>query len=86
MGSSVECYLLPPTEDAPNSRLPILVYRNVLPHPRTEETATEFLTTHRWERRVGHLPVYTRHICIVTDRRLFLGNLGTYWNPTLPSQ
>ncbi|KAF4963341.1 hypothetical protein FSARC_8628 [Fusarium sarcochroum] len=61
MCSSVECYLLPPTEDAPNSRLPILVYRNVLPHPRTEETATEFLTTHRWEKRVGHLPVPTYH-------------------------
>ncbi|KAH6962835.1 hypothetical protein DER45DRAFT_551930 [Fusarium avenaceum] len=63
MGSSVECYLLPPTEDAPNSRLPILVYRNVLPYPRTEETATEFLTTHRWEKRGtwGHIGIRHFH-------------------------
>jgi uncharacterized protein YjlB len=54
MSSSVECYLVPRTEDAPNSRLPILVYRDVLPHPRTEETATQFLTTHHWEKRVCH--------------------------------
>ncbi|KAI1045077.1 hypothetical protein LB505_009397 [Fusarium chuoi] len=51
MSSSVECYLVPRTEDAPNSRLPILVYRDVLPQPRTEETVTRFLTTHRWEKR-----------------------------------
>ncbi|KAH7173166.1 uncharacterized protein B0J16DRAFT_418523 [Fusarium flagelliforme] len=63
MGSSVECYLLPPTADAPNSRLPILVYRNVLPLPRTEETATQFLTTHRWEKRGswGHIGIRHFH-------------------------
>ncbi|RKK13783.1 hypothetical protein BFJ66_g16887 [Fusarium oxysporum f. sp. cepae] len=63
MSSSVECYLVPRTDDAPNSRLPILVYRDVLPQPRTEETATRFLTTHRWEKRGtwGHIAIRHFH-------------------------
>lgn len=50
--SQVECFFVPPTKDVPNSRLPILVYRGVLPHPKTENTATQFLTRNRWEKRV----------------------------------
>ncbi|KAF5718379.1 cupin domain-containing protein [Fusarium mundagurra] len=63
MSLSVECYLVPRTEDAPNSRLPILVYRDVLPQPRTEETVTRFLTTHRWEKRGtwGHIAIRHFH-------------------------
>ncbi|KAF4432580.1 cupin domain [Fusarium acutatum] len=63
MNSSVECYLVSRTEDAPNSRLPIVVYRDVLPQPRTEETATTSLTTHRWEKRGtwGHIAIRHFH-------------------------
>lgn len=52
MSSTVQCYFLTPAADVPNSSLPVLHYRNVLPHPRTEETVTEFLTSHGWEKRV----------------------------------
>ncbi|KAF5563452.1 cupin domain-containing protein [Fusarium napiforme] len=63
MSLSVECYLVPRTEDAPNNRLPILVYRDVLPYPRTEETVTRFLTAHRWEKRGtwGHIAIRHFH-------------------------
>ncbi|KAJ4855288.1 cupin domain-containing protein [Trichoderma breve] len=57
MSLSVECYLLGPTNDAPNSRLPVIHYRNVLPQPQTEETTTQFLTRTGWEKRGtwGHI-------------------------------
>lgn len=52
MSSAVRCYFLTPAADVPNSTLPVLHYQNVLPQPRTEETTTEFLTSHGWEKRV----------------------------------
>lgn len=57
-------FYLPPTLHSPGSTLPILHYRDVLPHPRTEETATEFLTAHTWEKRVrqqAHHSTPTNH-------------------------
>lgn len=52
MPPSVECYLLAPTNDVPNSQLPVILYRDVLPEPRNEETTTKFLTAYGWEKRV----------------------------------
>ncbi|KAL5342057.1 hypothetical protein BJX70DRAFT_386464 [Aspergillus crustosus] len=61
--TSVDTYLLPPTPHAPNSLLPVLHYRNVLPQPLNEETVTKFLTTHQWEKRGtwGHIPIRHFH-------------------------
>ncbi|KAH8702350.1 hypothetical protein BGW36DRAFT_372663 [Talaromyces proteolyticus] len=57
----VNTYFLQSTVYAPNSSLPVLHYRNVLPYPATEENVTSFLTAHKWEKRGtwGHIP--TRH-------------------------
>ncbi|KAK1477621.1 hypothetical protein CTAM01_15139 [Colletotrichum tamarilloi] len=59
----VECYLLSSNPDAPNSPLPVIHYRNVLPEPRNEESVTEFLTRNRWEKRGtwGHIPIRHFH-------------------------
>lgn len=51
--SEPEKYILPPTSYVPNSPLPVLVYRNVLPFPRTEQTVQDFIELHGWERKVG---------------------------------
>ncbi|KAL4882650.1 hypothetical protein BJY04DRAFT_38251 [Aspergillus karnatakaensis] len=51
MPSHPDTYYLPPTAHVPNNPLPVLHYRDVLPHPRTEEQATKFLTAHKWEKR-----------------------------------
>lgn len=52
MPSVLTCYYLMPTGHAPNSPLPVLHYQSVLPEPITEEVATQFLTSHQWEKRV----------------------------------
>lgn len=41
-----EQYKLLPTRHCPNSVLPVLVYRNVLPEPRTEESVSTWLQRH----------------------------------------
>ncbi|KAL4799462.1 hypothetical protein BDV19DRAFT_400729 [Aspergillus venezuelensis] len=46
--ASIQTYFLGPTSHAPNSGLPIIHYRGVLPEPLTEESVTEFLTRDRW--------------------------------------
>lgn len=49
----VENFVLKPTPFAPNSPLPVVIYRNVLPHPRTEDTVEAFLTRHSaWKKGV----------------------------------
>ncbi|EEH38333.2 hypothetical protein PAAG_01254 [Paracoccidioides lutzii Pb01] len=54
----VERFYLQPTTFSPNSPLPVLVYRNVLPQPHSESATTEFLEGNNWERRgtFGHIP------------------------------
>lgn len=47
-----ETYHLSPTLHAPNSRLPILIYRSVLPASPDEDSVTEFLTSNKW-RKLG---------------------------------
>ncbi|KAF5528644.1 Uncharacterized protein CGCA056_v000124 [Colletotrichum aenigma] len=60
---AVQCYFLSPNEDAPNSRLPVLHYRDVLPEPRDEASVTDFLTRNRWEKRGtwGHIGIRHFH-------------------------
>ncbi|KAL4969942.1 cupin domain-containing protein [Aspergillus stella-maris] len=60
---SIQTYFLGPTPHAPNSGLPIIHYRGVLPEPLTEESVTEFLTRDRWEKRGtwGHIPIRHFH-------------------------
>jgi uncharacterized protein YjlB len=63
MGSEPETYLVPRNEYALNSRLPVVVYRDVLPLPLSEAKTTEFLESHAWEKRGcwGHIPVRHFH-------------------------
>jgi hypothetical protein len=51
-------FILQPTPYSPNSSLPVLLYRNVLPDPCTEESATAFLTANAWEKRVSFVYLY----------------------------
>lgn len=47
-----EQYFIPPTKYVPNSDLPVLVYRNVLPSPYEEVSTSQFLEAHNWEKGV----------------------------------
>lgn len=53
MPEQPEEYHIRSTYYSPNNRLPVLVYRDVLPKPYDESTTTEFLTKNGWERRVS---------------------------------
>ncbi|PGH09170.1 hypothetical protein GX51_00924 [Blastomyces parvus] len=54
----VERFYLQPTKYSPNSVLPVLLYRSVLPSPYSAGTTTEFLEENGWEKRgiFGHYP------------------------------
>lgn len=56
MEAQVHCYFLKGTQGAPNSRLPVLVYKNAITSPISEESATRLLTANQWEKRVGSFP------------------------------
>lgn len=50
---SVETFYCAPTETVPNSHLPVLVYRNVLHQPCSEEDKIiEQIEENEWEHRV----------------------------------
>lgn len=49
----VEKFYLQPTVHSPNSPLPVLLYRAILPQPYTEESTSDFLQAHDWEKRVS---------------------------------
>lgn len=74
MAQIVNCHLLPATADAPNNRLPVLHYRNVLPSPVSEDSAIEFLTSNEWEHRVSCLGFWET----ITRIDPGLGNMGTH--------
>ncbi|KAL6890916.1 hypothetical protein GGI43DRAFT_415122 [Trichoderma evansii] len=76
MPPSVECYLLPPTNDVPNNQLPVILYRDVLPEPRNEETTTNFLTAYGWEKRGtwGHISMRHFHPNTHECYGIFQGN------------
>ncbi|KAI1085413.1 hypothetical protein F5B20DRAFT_518260 [Whalleya microplaca] len=48
MAPEPEVHYCAKTLYVPNSKKPILVYRNVLPEPYSEETAKEFLEKNQW--------------------------------------
>ncbi|WEW58158.1 hypothetical protein PRK78_003626 [Emydomyces testavorans] len=50
--SKVERFYLQPTVYSPNSPLPVLLYRGVLPQPYTEESTSRFLEANDWEKKV----------------------------------
>ncbi|KAL2276180.1 hypothetical protein FJTKL_01342 [Diaporthe vaccinii] len=62
MDQIVNCHL-PATADAPNNRLPVLHYRNVLPSPVSEDSTIKFLTANEWEHRGtwGHIDIRHFH-------------------------
>ncbi|KIM93785.1 hypothetical protein OIDMADRAFT_61419 [Oidiodendron maius Zn] len=59
--SSPEQYHLKPTPHVPNSDLPVLVYRNVLPKPYEEDSASHFLEANNWEKRGTWGTIKIRH-------------------------
>ncbi len=48
MAAHPESYFFEQTEFAPNSKLPVLVYRGVLPIPYDEETTTQHVEKNSW--------------------------------------
>lgn len=49
-----EVYYLPATKYVPNNKLPVLVYRKILPEPYDEDSATEFLERNHWVKGVSN--------------------------------
>ena len=43
-----QVYWTKPTQYCPNSKLPVLVYRNVLPEDLTEDTIRQFIESNNW--------------------------------------
>ena len=58
-----ETYYLKRNQHAPNNAHPVLVYRQCLPLPVSEENTTAFLEAHAWERKGtwGHISVRHFH-------------------------
>ena len=58
-----EIYWTSPTAHVPNSKLPVLVYRNVLPADLSVETVTKALETNHWMKGgvFGHYPAHHYH-------------------------
>jgi uncharacterized protein YjlB len=48
-----ECHILPATKYVPNSPLPLLIYRDVLPKPITTKSCQEMIESHGWTRQVS---------------------------------
>ncbi|KAL1887488.1 hypothetical protein Sste5346_010187 [Sporothrix stenoceras] len=56
-----ETYYLEQNKHAPNNPYPVLVYRQCLPLPVSEEKATAFLESHAWERKGAWGHIGQRH-------------------------
>ncbi|KIV77169.1 hypothetical protein PV11_08992 [Exophiala sideris] len=56
-----ETYYLKPNRHAPNSDLPVLIYRDCLPLPLSEGNAKEFLESHAWIQGGTWGHISTRH-------------------------
>ncbi|KAJ9307845.1 hypothetical protein DTO217A2_2601 [Paecilomyces variotii] len=63
MGLIPEQHVIPPNKYALNSPFPVLIYRDALPLPLSEEKTTQFLEANEWEKRGvwGHIPVRHFH-------------------------
>ncbi|KIX07127.1 uncharacterized protein Z518_05104 [Rhinocladiella mackenziei CBS 650.93] len=53
-----ETYYLKPNKHAPNNDMPVLIYRDCLPLPLSEDRTTGFLEAHAWVKKGvwGHIP------------------------------
>jgi len=71
----VDKLFLQPTPYVPNSPLPVLIYRDVLPGPRDEQSVTQFLTRHKaWEKGVSEsIPMFFQ-ATVPTDYTGYLGS------------
>lgn len=58
-----EQHFIPPNKHSPNSVLPVLIYRHVLPLPLSQERTTSFLEANGWVKQGvwGHIPVRHFH-------------------------
>ncbi|KAI1868796.1 hypothetical protein JX265_006775 [Neoarthrinium moseri] len=56
-----EKYYILSTDYSPNNRLPVLIYRNVLPKPHDEACTKEFLERNGWERRGTWGAILAKH-------------------------
>lgn len=74
MAQTVNCHLLPATADAPNSRLPVLHYRNVPPSLLCNDSAISFLTANQWEHRVSRRAFWETTTKVDSGP----GNMGTH--------
>ncbi|CAK7563979.1 MAG: hypothetical protein SEPTF4163_001862 [Sporothrix epigloea] len=63
MALEPETYYLKRNQHAPNNAFPVLVYRQCLPLPVSEEKTTAFLEAHAWEKKGtwGHIGVRHFH-------------------------
>jgi uncharacterized protein YjlB len=52
-----EQYQLQPNKHCPNNPWPVLIYRDCLPLPLSEDKTTEFLESHAWDKKGtwGHI-------------------------------
>ncbi|KAJ3545676.1 hypothetical protein NM208_g2399 [Fusarium decemcellulare] len=61
MAPTPEVYHFAQTRSVPNSKLPVLVYRDVLPRPHNEKTIEEFLERNQWLKGGAWGPVPRHH-------------------------
>ncbi|KAF2091216.1 hypothetical protein K490DRAFT_54110 [Saccharata proteae CBS 121410] len=61
-----ETYHFSPTPHVPNSTLPVLLYRNVLPHPPDAASVQAFIEPNRWLRGGVFKTVTTHHFHSLT--------------------
>lgn len=81
-----EQYILPPTPHVPNSPLPVLVYRNVLPPSLTVDSVQKFIERNGWKRQVGTFPRDYLSIYLLPHVTNQGPNLQSHPPAALPSQ
>jgi len=74
--ASPEVYFLKPTIHVPNSFLPVLIYRHVLPEPLSEATAIEYLEKNQWSHggTFKHFPQHHFHTVTHECYAIFKGS------------
>lgn len=63
---SPEVHYCSATAMVPNSRLPVLIYRNALKEPCTEESIREQIEQNAWEHRVSHFATLRQQCWLCT--------------------
>lgn len=74
--TSPEVYFLKPTSHVPNSFLPVLIYRHVLPEPLSEATAIEYFEKNQWSHggTFKHFPQHHFHTVTHECYAIFKGS------------